>query len=96
MDDARGIDFPDFLGHFLVVSSERGLVAQGPAEDAGVIFERLHHPGAAFHNRLFPFGKVGGILLAVSESVCFVIGFRKDVETVFIADGVETRIVGVV
>ena len=107
MDEAGGVDFTHGGGHFDEVGREfflavriAGFVAEGPAEDAGVVFETLNHAGSAFDDCFFPRGIVCGVALpglrTFAEAVSFEVGFCKDVKTVLVADLVESRIVGVV
>jgi len=67
-------------------------VAQRPKEDAGMIFIAFGHANRSVHKRLNP-GGIGGQL--APQPVFLNVGLINYVQTQFIAQGVPTRVIGV-
>ena len=98
VDRPGGIQRPHGSGHGFMIASIACFVAQGPHDDAGMVPVPHDHANAAVHKLLFPF-RVSGqqmIVPQMVDAVTLKVGLIHDIQPVFIAQGKESRVIGIV
>ena len=95
---ARRVEGFDPVVAAFEIGAVSGLVSRAPDDDRGVVVVAQHHAAVAVEVRGGEGGVAGEVLrlVAVVVAVRFDVGFVHDVETVFVAEVVPQRRVGVV
>ena len=97
MDRPGSVDGAHGGGHGHMIAAIAGFIAQRPHGDAGMIPIPLHHPHAPGHKLLFPNRLLGDEIIGFKahHAVAFNIRFVDHIQAVFIAQGQEAGIVGI-
>ena len=94
MDKARLVHFEDLFLHYPEILAVARLVAQRPADDAGVVAQPAHHVAGAVDALIAPALQALGN--EHGKSVRFEVGLRHDEHAVLVAKLIKNVLVGVV